>query len=152
SVSVLLVASLTAANIHRGARGIKIDWQLIRVPPVEVKAELPTPGPIVRRITAPGKVEPVEEAEIGSQKSVRAAAANVKEGAGVKAGAVLVRLDDADARARLISSKARSDKLRAAITQAEIDLAKANRDQAQHGKLAGRGFSSPNELADARSA
>ncbi|WZO99335.1 efflux RND transporter periplasmic adaptor subunit [Isosphaeraceae bacterium EP7] len=150
-IGASLVGGLTAANIWRERGSFDLDWHLLKVPAVELRTELPTRGPIVRKITAPGEVEPIEEAKVGSQISGRVVAVNVKSGDYVKAGQVLVRLDDADARARLTSSQARSGRLRAAIDQAETDLAKASRDQMQFGKLANRGFSAPNELADARS-
>ena len=88
----------------------------------------PRAGPIVQTITAPGAVEPVEEAEIASQIVGRVVAVNVKDGDPVKKGDLLVKLDDTDAKARLDSAQARIDRLRAAIDQAEAELEKADRD------------------------
>ncbi|APW62344.1 efflux RND transporter periplasmic adaptor subunit [Paludisphaera borealis] len=145
-----LIAAVTIAKIHRDPGSIVVDWRVVKEPPIEVRVESPSRGRIARKITAPGVVEPVEEVKIGSQMLGRVVAVNVKEGDVVKASDVLVKLDDTDSNARLLSSQARFDRLRAAITQAEDDLAKANRDEAQHGRLAGRGYSTPTELADAR--
>ncbi|MFO0951708.1 MAG: efflux RND transporter periplasmic adaptor subunit [Isosphaeraceae bacterium] len=149
---VLIVVGLTAANLRREPSSISFDWQLIKPPALEVTVEPPTRGAIVQTITAPGKVESVEEAEIASQLVGRVIKVNVKEGDLVKHGAVLVELDETDARARLDSALARIDRLRSAIETANKDLEKANRDASQSGKLADRGFTTPTELADARTA
>ena len=145
-----VVASIAAANLWREPGSIVLDWQLVKPLPVEVIVEAPARGPIVQTVTAPGKVESVEEAEIASQLIGRVIAVNVKEGDSVKKGDVLVKLDPTDARARLDSSIARSERLRDGINQAENDLSKANRDANLSGKLSGRGFATPTELADAR--
>lgn len=147
-----LVVGLTAANLRRDPSAIDLDWQLVKPPVREVILEPPAQGPIVQTITAPGKVEAVEEAEIASQIVGRVIAVNVKEGDTVKKADILVRLDPTDAKARLESSSARIARLHSAIDQAENDLAKANRDANQSGKLATRGFNSPTELADAKTA
>lgn len=148
----IVVAGLAAANLRRDPGAIEIDWRLVAPPPREVIVEPPTRGRIVQTVAAPGKVEAVVEAEIASQLVGRVAAVKVKDGDTVNRGDVLVQLDDTDARARLDSARARIERLRSAIEQADSDLAKANRDASQSGKLAGRGFSAPNELADARTA
>ncbi|MCA1685886.1 MAG: efflux RND transporter periplasmic adaptor subunit [Planctomycetia bacterium] len=148
----VLVVCLTAANLRRDPGAVELDWQLVRPPAREVVLEPPGRGAIVQTINAPGKVESVEEAEIASQLVGRVVAVNVREGDAVKKGDVLVRLDSTDARARLDSSSARIDRLRSAIDQAEKDLEKVNRDATQSGKLASRGFNTPTELADARTA
>lgn len=147
-----LVAGLAAANLRRGPGAIDLDWRLAAPPPREVVVEPPSRGLIVQTVAAPGKVEAVVEAEIASQLVGRVVAVNVEDGDEVKHGDILVQLDDTDARARLDSARARIERLRSAIEQAESDLAKANRDANQSGKLAGRGFSAPNEVADARTA
>jgi HlyD family secretion protein len=146
----LLVATLTAANLRRDPNALDLDWRLIKPPPRDVVLAPPVRGLIVQTITAPAKIEAVEEVEIASQLVGRVVAVLVKEGDSVKKGDVLVRIDDSDARARLDSAKARIERFRTLVTQAESDLAKAHRDAGQSNKLAGRGFSTPTELADAR--
>jgi HlyD family secretion protein len=148
----VLVVCLTAANLRRDPSAVELDWQLVKPPAHEVILEPPGRGAIVQTIAAPGKVESVEEAEIASQLVGRVVAVNVKEGNVVKAGDVLVRLDATDARARLDSALARIERLRSAIDQAEKDVEKANRDSNLSNRLAGRGFSTPTELADAKTA
>ena len=148
----VLVVGLTAANLWREPGSVELDWQLVKPPAAEVQREAPSRGPIVQTITAPGKVEAIDEAEIASQLVGRVTAVEVKEGDSVKKGQLLVRLDTTDARARLDSSKARIARLRSAIDQAENDVAKTNRDANLSNKLASRGFNTPTELADARTA
>jgi HlyD family secretion protein len=146
----ILAAALTIANLNRDPDSVSVDWRIVKQPPIEVRVEAPSRGLIARRITAPGVVEAIDEAKIGPQILGRVVAVNVSEGNIVKAGDVLVKLDDTDARSRVLSSQARSDRLRAAINQAESELAQANREEVQYSRLAGRGFATPKELADAR--
>lgn len=146
-----LVASLAAANLRRDPGSVDLDWRIVRPKPKDVVFEVAARGPIVQTITAPGAVEPVEEAEIASQIVGRVIAVHVKDGDSVQKGAVLVKLDDIDARARLSSAQARIDRLKSAISQAEAELDKAGRDVTRFGKLAGRGASTQTELADSRS-
>jgi HlyD family secretion protein len=148
----LLVVGLTAANLVRAPGSISLDWQLIKPPALEVQAEPPSRGAIVQTITAPGKVESEDEAEIASQLVGRVKEVRVKEGVEVKKDDVLVVLDKTDAKARLDSAMARIERLRGAIEQSEKDLEKALRDARQSGTLAGRGFTTPTEVADARTA
>jgi HlyD family secretion protein len=147
-----VVAAVSAANLLREPGSVALDWQLVKPLPVEVIVEAPARGPIVQTVTAPGKVESVEEAEIASQLIGRVLAVNVKEGDAVKRGDVLVKLDPTDARARLDSSIAKIERLREGINQAENDLAKANRDANLSGRLSGKGFATPTEVADSRTA
>lgn len=148
----LLVVALTAANLRRDPDAVELDWQLVKPLALEVVIEPPGRGAIVQTITAPGKVEAVDEAEIASQLVGRVVEVKIKEGNAVKKGDVLVKLDPTDARARLESSLARIDRLRSAINQAEKEVEKVTRDADQSGKLASRGFNTPTELADARTA
>jgi HlyD family secretion protein len=147
-----LVAVLAAANLRREPGAVEVDWRIAKPPPREVVAERPARGPIVQTVTAPGTVEPVEEADIASQIVGRVVAVNVKDGDHVRKGAVLVKLDDADARARFDSTGAKIERFKAAIDQAEADLEKTTRDVNRSKLLASRMASSATELADARSA
>jgi HlyD family secretion protein len=118
---VALVAGLAAANLLREPRTVVTDWQLVRQPPKEVFVAPVVRGPIVQVITAPGTVESVEEAKIASQVVGRVIAVHVKEGDSVKRGDLLVKLDDADARARLDSARARIARQRAAVISAAAE-------------------------------
>ena len=147
---VVLVATLTAANLRRDPNAVELDWQIVKVPPREVAVEPPGHGRIVQTVTAPGAVEPVEEADIASQIVGRVVGVYVKDGDSVKKGQLLVKLEETEARARLDSAKARIDRLTAAIDQAESERIKAARDAERSEKLAGRRVATATELADAR--
>jgi HlyD family secretion protein len=146
-----LVACIAAANLYREPGAIELDWRLVKPPPREVAVETPSRGPIVQTVTAPGAVEPVDEAEIASQVVGRVIAVNVKDGDSVKKGDLLVKLEETEARAQLDSAGAKIERLKAAIVQAEAEREKAERDLIRSRKLAARDVATPTELADARS-
>ncbi len=148
----LVVGLISAANLRRDPRGTAVDWQIIKPQPREVAVEVPARGPIVQTVTAPGVVEPVEEADIASQIVGRVVEVRVKDGDHVKKGDLLVKLDETQARAMLDSSAARIDRLKASIAQAESDRVKAERDLNRSMKLSTRNVATPTELADAKSA
>lgn len=147
---VLLVAGLAAANLRRDPASRGIDWRIVRPEAREVVAEPPGRGAVVQTVTAPGVVELVEEANIASQIVGRVVEVRVQDGDGVRAGDLLVKLDDTDARARLNSIDRRISRLEAAIDQAQSDREKARRDLERTTQLAGRGVVTAAELADAR--
>ncbi len=148
-VLAAMTAGVTMANLDRHSSQVQLDWQLIKLPIREVLSEAPSRGEIVQRVSAPGKVESVEEAEIASQLIGRVVAVPVHEGDHVRKGDVLVKLDPRDPQARLDSAHARIDRLRYLIDTSENDLAKAHRDAGKSAKLARDGFASPTEFADA---
>ncbi len=156
AVTVVLLGAVVVAvvgmNLSREPGRIDLNWQLIHEPAPKVLAEPLSNGTIVQTITASGKVESVEEAEIASQIIGRVVAVGFKEGDAVKKGDVLVQIDKTDAQARLDSVRARISRLTSAIDQSESDLVKAKRDAGLSSKLAGRGFSTPTELADSYTA
>jgi HlyD family secretion protein len=149
---VLLIASLTAANLRRDPGAIDLDWRIVKPPAREVTVESPKRGLIIQTVTAPGAVEPVEEAEIASQIVGRVVEVHVKDGDSVKEGSLLVKLDDTDAKARLDSAIAGIDRLKAAIKQAEQECEKTARDFERASVLAGRRVGSQTEQQDARTA
>ncbi len=103
----------------------KVSMQAERVPASEDKAT----GIVaeVRRIrlplveTAVGTIRPVHETTIGAKLLARVVEVNLKAGQVVKAGDVLVRLDDIDLRARRRQSEAVLNAAEAARAQAEAD-------------------------------
>lgn len=151
-VLLAVAGGVAAANLRRPAGSIQLDWQILKEPPREVELDTPQRGRIVQTITAPGEVELVEEAKIASQIVGRVIEVNVKDGQRVKAGDVLVRLDEVNARARLDSALARIEALGASIARAEADREKAQRDMNRVSQLAERQVVTPTELADTRSA
>lgn len=148
---IVIVGVVAAANLRRDPKQVSIDWQIIKPAAREVVVEIPARGPIVQTITAPGVVEPVEEAEIASQIVGRVVEVRVKDGDLVKVGDLLVKLDETQARAMLDSNGARIARLKASITQAEAEREKAERDVNRSVKLSTRNVATPTELADARS-
>jgi HlyD family secretion protein len=148
-ISVVVV--LAAANLNRDPSGVKLDWRVIRPPAQEVEVEVPMRGTIVQTITAPGRVEAVEEAEIASQIVGRVVEVRVKDGSEVKKGDLLVLLDDREMKARYEAAMARIERAKAVIAQAVEEQAKAKRYMDQAERLADRGASTATALADARS-
>ena len=145
-----LVAGVAAANLHRPTTTEAVDWQLVKKGAKDVNLASPTRRSIIQTITAPGVVEPLEVAQISSQVVGRVVAVPVKEGDSVKAGDLLLKLDDDDARVKLEAADARYNRLREAIAQVEADVKKAERDVVQFGRLAGQGYTTQAELADSR--
>ena len=88
------------------APGIVAEVRLVRLPLVE---------------TAVGTIRPVHETTIGAKLLARVVEVNLKAGQVVKAGDVLVRLDDTDLRARRRQAEAVLNAAEAARVQAEAD-------------------------------
>ena len=148
---IVLIGVVVVAKVGRDPKAVIVDWQIIKPPSREVSVESPARGPIVQTVTAPGVVEPVDEAQIASQIVGRVVEVKVKDGDLVKKGDLLVKIEETEAKARLDSSAARIDRLKASIVQAQSNREKAERDVTRSAKLAGRNVATPTELADARS-
>ena len=82
-----------------------------------------------RTESAVGTIRAVHETSIGSRLLARVEEVNLKAGQEVKAGDVLVRLNDTDLKARLEQAKA-------AVTGAEATRAQAANDEQRYAKLA----------------
>ncbi len=115
---------------------------------IEVKVGKPEQRTIVRRVQAPGAVEPFTEVDISAEVVSKIIEMPVEEGDTVKAGDLLCRLDDADYRARIVSAKANVAKLEATIIQAEASFDKAKRDLERQKRLSESDATSALELAD----
>lgn len=96
-----------------GVRGAVVRVRRVRVPMVE---------------TAVGTIRAVHETSIGSKLLARVVEVNLKAGQSVKAGEVLMRLDDSDLRAKLQQAKA-------AVTAAEAARAQAAADEKRFAQL-----------------
>lgn len=147
---ILLMAGLAATNLRRDPSAHPIDWRIVRPPAREVTAETPARGPVVQTVTAPGRVELVDEANIASQIVGRVVEVRVQDGDRVHKGDLLVKIDDTDALARLESVDRRISRFAAAIDQATSERDKARRDLERIGQLAARGVLTSTELADTR--
>lgn len=117
---------------------------------ITVRLDKALKGDLVRTVSAPGLSEPKSKVSISAQVSARITALPFDEGDQVKAGDVVVRLDDRDlvanldsARAQLDSEKARLEGAKATYKNMEQelgrrrelyatkDIAKAELDQAE---------------------
>ncbi len=122
---------------------------------------------LVQRVVASGRVMAPARLALASLTLARVAAVLVDEGDDVKAGQVLVRLDDAEARAglaqaegRVAEAQARVEQVRSVgskvsgeqLRQAELRVAQAARDLERARQLFDAGSSSQAQLDDARKA
>ncbi|MDX2017316.1 MAG: efflux RND transporter periplasmic adaptor subunit [Planctomycetota bacterium] len=97
----------------------------------EVRVNTAAKGSLVRVVSAPGTTEPETKAEISAQVAARILELPFREGASVKRGDVIARLDAVDLVANLNASKAnlRAEEmrllgLRSTLTNAESELAR----------------------------
>ena len=124
-------------------------------------------GELRQAVVASGRVRTPQRVEIAAQVTGRVAAVAVREGERIEPGQVLVRLDDAEARAAadqaratLAQGEARLRQLAAqsrpaaeqALRQAEANRVQAERHYARVRELVGRNFYSQAQLDDARRA
>lgn len=110
-----------------------------------VRAERAITGPAVRAIYATGVVEPVNWAKVGPIVPGRILEMAAKEGEAVKAGQVLAKLDDRDARARV-------DEIRARLGYLETQMRRVARLRAT-GTLSGQAYDeAKSQLDQARAA
>ena len=152
---LLAAALLAAAGAARMARG----------PAVETYAV--SRGALVQTVVASGRVESPRRVEIGSQVTGTVAAIPVDEGQAVRAGQLLIALDDSEARAavdqarfavaqaeaKLAQLDATGQPLAAeALRQAEVTFRNAGRQLDRAKELFGRGFIGQAALDDAQRA
>lgn len=76
-------------------------------PKPEVRVAAAVRGDLIRRVSAPGSIEPRTNVEISAQVSARIIALPRREGERVEAGEVVVRFDARDLSARVDAAKAR---------------------------------------------
>jgi HlyD family secretion protein len=82
--------------------GSRDDALAVRMAPVEVRE-------LVETISAPGELEPEVKVEVSAEVSARILELPFREGATVRAGEVIVKLDDRDLEASLEAQMARRD-------------------------------------------
>lgn len=100
--------------------------------PLSVRFGAVERGDLVKVVSAPGQIEPKTNVEISAQVSARIVALPLREGAEVKAGDVVCRLDSRDlaatvasAEAQLRSEEARLESAKAALANATVELRRA---------------------------
>lgn len=151
--AALLLALVAAAAMH---------WR-----PLEVDALRTQAQPLTRTLQFSARVQTPQRVDIGATVTGRVAAVLVQEGDVVAAGAVLVRLEDDEARAALTQAEAarqqalaRRDSQRAVqrpaadatLDQAQATLATAERDLARAKELVAQGFVSAARIDEAQRA
>ncbi len=156
-LTVLAAAAviLVALGAYRRERG------------VTVAAYTVARGPLVQTVVASGRVESPKRVEIGSQVTGVVARIPVEEGEQVRAGQLLVALDDTQARAEVEAARhavAQADAKLAQLAstglpvaaeaerQAEVNLGNAERALARAKELFARGFIGQAALDDAQRA
>jgi HlyD family secretion protein len=136
---------------------------------VPVRAAEVTRGTIVSTIATNGKIEPVDDFEAHAPAAITVKKVLVKNGDSVRAGQLLVELDDATARADAAHAQAQLAAAKADLhavrqggtheevlnTQAQLAKARSDRDTAQRNldalqRLLQKGAASPDEVQAAR--
>ena len=92
---------LTSTPLADQLRGMKREPEAI-----EVRTDTASLGDLVRTVNAPGAIEPRVQVEISAKVSSRILELPLREGAEVKVGDVLARLDPEDLTARLQAAQA----------------------------------------------
>lgn len=146
------------------ALGAAAAW---KARPPEVDALAVQTQPLARTLLFTARVQTPQRVEIGATVTGRVAEVPVREGDAVAAGAVLVRLEDDEARAALAQAEAalrqalaRRDSQQtvqrpaaeAALAQAETTLATAERDLERARGLVAQGFVSAARIDEAQRA
>src|SRR5512142_1021399 len=123
--------------------------------------------PLVQRVVASGRVMPAARVTLGSLSLARVVEVAVREGDRVRAGQLLLRLDDAEAKASLAQARARVQEAAArldlvrgvtsrtaaeSVRRADVQVAQAERDLARAKQLFDGGSASAAQLEDAEKA
>lgn len=124
-----------------GARVFKTD-----VEATEIRMISPAQASIL--VTSTGYVVAQTTSKVGAKLLGRVAEVLVREGDAVKAGDVLVRLDDADQRAGIAASRARALAARARVASARASLGETRRQFERERDLAAQGASARSVAED----
>ena len=111
-----------------------------RTPEVQLTAVRADKGARPALLNASGYVTPRRRATVAAKITARVNEMLAEEGVAVEAGQVLARLDDSDARARLLSAQADRAATAAALGDLRVNLASAERELARHDELFKRGL------------
>ena len=123
-----------------------------RKPVVEIAAAQPPnePGHAQALLNASGYVTPRRRATVAAKITGRVIAVYTDEGMRVKHGQILAKLDDSDARVRLISAKADRDAAAAAIQDLQVNLANSEKELRRTEQLQRSGVQTDQALDQAR--
>jgi RND family efflux transporter MFP subunit len=106
-----------------------------RAPEVEVATVRTDPGGRAALLNASGYVTPRQRATIAAKITARVNEIYVDEGMQVESGQILAKLDDSDARARLVSAMAERDATAASLGDLRVNLDNAERELRRVEKL-----------------
>ena len=139
--SVLVVSALAAAAYH-----------LLLGSTIAVETAVAEPAGSGRApvLEATGYITARLQATVSSKIAGKLAEVLIEEGESVKAGQVLARLDDTDARAQLDVVRARLEAARAQLGQTEAQLEQAQRDLKRQEELRAKALASEVELETQR--
>jgi multidrug efflux pump subunit AcrA (membrane-fusion protein) len=125
-VSLLLVLALVALGLAACGGSRAVEREAAASPaaspaatPVDVTTAAAISRPLPRFIEATGSLMADEQSDVAPEVAGRVVAVNVDLGSYVQRGAVLMRLDDVDARLRLEQAEAQAAQAAAAARQAE---------------------------------
>jgi HlyD family secretion protein len=119
--AAVIIAALFALNFYIG-RKAKLTGE-----PITVRLETVQPGQLQEYVSAPGQIEPKTKVEIIARVSASIQELPFKEGAHVKAGDVVVRLDSKEYESRLKNTEAsfKAQQAQMEVTRAQISSRKA---------------------------
>ena len=151
-LTLLVLAGISAGVFALGSLRKSVDGKaLLHVADevaLTVNVAKPEQGEIIRLVQAPGDVEAVLEVEISSEIVSKIIRMPVEEGDFVEEGDLLCQLDDKNLLADVESGTARIAQLQAAVTGAEADLEKAQRDVARQANLSEAAATTDLEVRD----
>lgn len=134
-VTVVVLLSCVGGGAVLDSMGVVADLRTRFDPsakPLEVRFGVVERGDVVRVVSAPGQVEPKTKVEISAQVSARIVALPFREGAQVKSGDVVCRLDARDlaatvasAEAQLRSEESRLESAKATLANATVEVRRA---------------------------
>jgi len=130
TILVLIVISagvFALGSLRNGADG-KSVLHIAEEVATKVDVSTPEKEQIIRLVQSPGDVEAVLEVDISSEIFSKIIEMPIEEGDTVHKGDLLCKLDDKNLLADVESGNARIAQLGAAVTQAEAELEKAQRD------------------------
>lgn len=114
------------------------------------ETELVRRGDFTQRVTAVGKLAPLQHVELGSDLGGKVIEVRVKENDRVKAGEVLARLDPEPFESAVTQARASVASAQASLQKAKLDKEHAEGDLARVSQLIAAGAAATGELDDAR--
>ncbi len=119
---------------------------------VNVHVSKPEQKEVIRLVQAPGDVEAVLEVDISSEIVSKIEEMPIEEGDSVSKGDLVCRLNDEQLRAQVESGEARVAGLKAAVSLAEADHEKADRDLKRQVRWSENNVTSVQEMLDYQTA